>query len=145
MVVSTCSGADSRVRPLDPRVWRVLRLLRDQPLDPRFTSLPRLAQVAKLSPSRFMHVFTESTGIPLRRYVLWLRVQRAAAAIASGCAVTEAAYLAGFADAPHLTRTCRRMLGVTPREIQTDAVDIHGPDSRYVGCAARRPSGGFAR
>jgi AraC-like DNA-binding protein len=64
-----------------------------------------------------MHVFTESVGIPLRPYLLWLRVQRAASALSNGQTVTEAAHLAGFADAPHLTRTFRRTLGTSPREL----------------------------
>jgi AraC-like DNA-binding protein len=64
-----------------------------------------------------MHVFTDSVGVPLRPYLLWLRVQRAAGALAAGHTVTEAAHIAGFADAAHMTRTFRRTLGTTPREL----------------------------
>ncbi len=106
-----------RPRPVRPAIRRVLQHLRREGLDRRRTSLARLAEVAGLSPSRFMHVFTESLGIPLRPYLLWLRVQRAAGALASGRTATDAAHLAGFADAAHLTRTFRRMLGATPREL----------------------------
>jgi hypothetical protein len=48
------------------------------------SSLEALAGEVGLSPGRRMHVFTESIGIPLRPYVAWLKLQRAAAAIASG-------------------------------------------------------------
>jgi AraC-like DNA-binding protein len=65
-----------------------------------------------------MHVFTTSLGIPIRPYLLRLRVQQAAGAIAAGRTVTEAAHVAGFADAPHLTRTFRRVFGITPRELK---------------------------
>ena len=58
-----------------------------------------------------MHVFTESIGIPLRPYLSWLRVQRAAMAIVNGSLLGEAAHTAGFADASHMTRTFKRMLG----------------------------------
>jgi AraC-like DNA-binding protein len=108
----------SRPRSVDPRVRRVLLYLRQEGLDRRCTSLGRLAQVAGLSPSRLMHVFTQSIGIPIRPYLLRLRVQRAARALAAGRTVTEAAHLAGFADAPHLTRTFRRVFGITPRELR---------------------------
>src|SRR5262249_5065265 len=64
-----------------------------------------------------MHVFTESLGMPLRAYVLGLRAQRAMDAMAHGRSVTEAAHIAGFADAPHLTRPLRRTVGMTAREI----------------------------
>jgi AraC-like DNA-binding protein len=100
---------------IHPGVRRVLTYLDQHELDRSNASLKRLAQIAALSPSRLMHVFTISLGIPLRPYVSWLRVQRAAWAIASGHTVTEAAHSACFADAPHLTRTFRRTLGITPR------------------------------
>jgi transcriptional regulator GlxA family with amidase domain len=61
-----------------------------------------------------MHVFTTSIGIPLRPYLAWLRVQRAAMVIVNGASMGEAAHAAGFADAAHMTRTFTRMLGVAP-------------------------------
>jgi AraC-like DNA-binding protein len=108
---------ESRPRRMHPRVRRVLRYLREEELDRDRTSLAWLARVAELSPSRLMHVFTESVGIPLRPYLLWLRVQRAAGALANGRTVTEAAHIAGFADSSHLTRTFRRTLGASPRDL----------------------------
>jgi AraC-like DNA-binding protein len=100
---------------VDSRVDRVIRMLRQQPLDTRSTSLVRLSRVAGLSPSRFGHVFTESFGVPVRPYLRWLRFLRAARELVSGRSVTHAAHIAGFADAAHLTRTCRRTLGISPR------------------------------
>jgi AraC-like DNA-binding protein len=70
-----------------------------------------------LSPSRFMHAFTESVGVPIRPYILWLRLQRAACDLIDGATVTSAAHRAGFSDAAHLTRTFRRMLGATPSQL----------------------------
>jgi AraC-like DNA-binding protein len=98
-------------------VLRVIRYLRQPNLDRRSTSLAHLSTIAELSPSRLMHVFTGSVGIPLRRYLSWLRIQRAAGAMAAGCSATEAAHVAGFADGSHLTRTFRRTLGMSPRDL----------------------------
>jgi AraC-like DNA-binding protein len=64
-----------------------------------------------------MHAFTESVGIPVRPYILWLRLQLAACDLVDGASITAAAYHAGFSDAAHLTRTFRRMLGVTPSDL----------------------------
>jgi AraC-like DNA-binding protein len=100
--------------PVDPRVDRVIQMLQRHALDTHSTSLAQLSRVAGLSPSRFAHVFTESIGIPLRPYLRWLRLQRAARELMSGSAVTQAAHVAGFADAAHLTRTFRRMLSIVP-------------------------------
>jgi AraC-like DNA-binding protein len=102
---------------IDPRVSSVVRMLRARHGDLGNTSLAHLASAARLSPSRFGHLFTASIGLPLRRYVLWLRLQRAVAGLAAGQSVTDAAHLAGFADAAHLSRTFRRMLGCPPREL----------------------------
>ncbi len=103
-------------RLLHPAVRRLLGRLRTVGLEDD-TSLERLARDADLSSGRLMHVFTESVGIPLRPYLAWLRVQRAACAILSGGSLTEAAHTAGFADAPHMSRTFRRRLGIAPSDL----------------------------
>jgi len=108
---------ERRPRSLHPGVLRVVNYLRDGGLQERQLPATYLSQIAQLSPSRFLHVFTESLGIPLRPYVRWLRVQRAMGALAAGCGITEAAHVAGFSDAAHLTRTLRRTLGQTPGEL----------------------------
>jgi AraC-like DNA-binding protein len=102
---------------VDRRVEHVIRMLRERPLDTRATSLTQLSRLAGLSPSRFAHVFTESMGVPVRPYMRWLRLQRAARELVTGHSVTHAAHVAGFADAAHLTRTVRRMVGATPRDL----------------------------
>src|SRR5262249_56048786 len=80
-------------------------------------SVKAVAGMGCLSPSRFMHAFTESVGVPVRPYILWLRLQRAACDLKDGASVTSAAHRAGFSDAAHLTRTFRRMLGATPSDL----------------------------
>jgi len=102
---------------IHPRVRRALRYLRARIGTSDDLSLDALAAVAKLSPSRFMHAFTESLGVPLRPYIRWLRLQRAASNLMDGATISQAAHRAGFADAAHLTRTFRRMLGTTPSDI----------------------------
>jgi AraC-like DNA-binding protein len=111
-------AAERAPRRIHPRVRRVLRWLRENiGSSEEDRSLERLAALAGLSPSRFMHVFTESLGVPLRPYLLWLRLQHAAGRVLAGASATEAAHEAGFSDAAHLSRTFRRTLGTTAREI----------------------------
>src|SRR5262249_23470047 len=78
--------ADSRPA-LHPVVRKLLARLRESGVDDD-TSLEGLAHAVGLSPSRLMHVFTESVGIPLRPYLAWLRVQRSACAILEGASMT---------------------------------------------------------
>ena len=110
-VAETLRLPPQEARPvLHPAVRALLERLRKSGVEDD-TSLEALAKAVGLSPSRLMHVFTESIGLPLRPYLAWLRVQRSACAIVGGASVTEAAHVAGFADAPHLSRTFKRRLG----------------------------------
>jgi AraC-like DNA-binding protein len=117
-----------RRRPvtLDPRVAGVLAFVRQHLETPDDLSLVALATRAGMSRSRLMHLFTQSLGVPLRPYILWLRLQRAACELMQGTSVTQAAHQAGFADAAHLTRTFRRMLGATPSEMALRKRVSHG-------------------
>jgi AraC-like DNA-binding protein len=102
---------------IHPGVRRVLRVVREEIGTRHKFSLERMAHIAALSPSRFMHVFTESVGVPLRPFILWLRLQRACGEMMRGASITDAAHRSGFSDAAHLTRTLRRMMGMTPGEL----------------------------
>jgi AraC-like DNA-binding protein len=137
---------------IHPGVSRVLKHLREELGISDDFSLKTLAGISGLSQSRFMHVFTESTGVPLRPYILWLRLQRACCDLMADTSVTRAAHSAGFSDAAHLTRTFRRMLGMTPtdlalrkrmsRGVSLDRVDSHReqmkPSLSVRAVAARR-------
>jgi len=108
---------DRRPLSIDHRVKRVLRNLPNRLAEAEAVSLNAVAASVGLSPSRFLHLFTTSVGVPLRPYVLWLRLHCGARELARGRSVAEAAYAAGFSDAAHFTRTFRRMIGATPRQI----------------------------
>jgi AraC-like DNA-binding protein len=73
-----------------------------------------VAAQAGVSASRLTHLFTDQVGIPLRRYVLWLRLQHVITTVQAGVDLTTAAHAAGFADSAHLSRTCRDMFGLPP-------------------------------
>lgn len=102
---------------IHPGVQRVLCHLHDPRAVLNDLSLKTLARIAGLSPSRFMHAFTESVRVPVRPYILWVRLQQAACDLKNGASVTGAAHRAGFSDSAHLTRTFRRMLGATPSDL----------------------------
>ena len=108
-----------RRRPvtIDPRIQDALAHVRQHLGTSGDLSLKVLAARAGMSPSRFMHLFTRTLGVPLRPYVRWIRLQQAACELIDGATVSMAAHHAGFADAAHLTRTFRQMLGTTPSDI----------------------------
>ena len=107
-----------RVVKIHPRVRRVLKYLREDLGSGADLSLKTLADVSGLSPSRLMHVFTASVGVPLRPYILWLRLQRASYELMNGVTVTETAHIAGFSDAAHLRAPSEECLEPPPRNWQ---------------------------
>jgi AraC-like DNA-binding protein len=109
--------AARRLPRIHPKVQRVMKYIQGRIGVADDLSLRTLAALSELSPTRFMHVFTESVGVPLRPYILWLRLQRACCELMDGHTVTQSAHDAGFSDAAHLTRTFRRMLGTSPKEM----------------------------
>jgi AraC-like DNA-binding protein len=82
----------------------------------------RAAEVASqlaLSESRFLHLFSDELGISWRQYLLWRRIICAVQAIINNSSATDAAYLAGFSDSAHLSRTFRNNFGMTIRQAHT--------------------------
>ncbi len=96
----------------DSRVTTAMEWIRDHLSSE--VSLEETAASVHLSPSRFRHLFVAQTGISFRAYLRWARVESAVGAAFAGKSWTEAAQEAGFADSAHLSRTCRRMFGLSP-------------------------------
>lgn len=110
--ISAFAGIEEVSNPADPRVLRVIDNIR-QHLDSPIR-LADLASAAALSPSRLRHLFVEQTGVSIKAFVLWERLNIALAMGFSGESWTRAAHAAKFADSAHLTRTCRKMFGLAP-------------------------------
>lgn len=98
--------------PLDPRVARVCRLLRETL--PERLDVAALAGQVGLSSSRLTHLFRSSTGVTLRRFLLHLKVGQALAGWQPGMSFSTLASQAGFYDQPHLVRTARSMFDAIP-------------------------------
>lgn len=98
--------------PLDSRIEKALRFIGKNIHQPIQASA--LATEVHLSEDRFLHLFREQTGTPLRQYVLWQRLMAATQAFVEGRSAKEAAYEAGFSDPAHFSRTFLQMLGGLP-------------------------------
>ena len=74
-----------------------------------------LAAAAALSQAHLARSFRNATGIPLHRYVLHRRLERARSLLShTGARVRTVAVQCGFADAPHLSKAYRNAYGITP-------------------------------
>lgn len=120
-VLDEVAGAWQQPEAIDPRVAQVLDLMKRE--FPAAPSVTKLAAAVGLSSGRLIHLWKAEVGIPLRRYVLWLRLRHVISRITLGDSLTDAAHDAGFADSAHLSRTFSSMFGL--------------PMSRLFGPAAR--------
>lgn len=77
-------------------------------------ALADLAAVSGLSRFELVRRFRQETGLPPHAFQLDLRVTRARRMLASGEPAARVAAACGFADQAHLTRTFKRLVGVTP-------------------------------
>lgn len=97
---------------VDPRIEAAVQLIKEKYLT-RKVYLAELARHACLSKSHLGHMFVEQIGIPPRRYVLWRRLMTAFQFAVQGKSLTESAHSAGFSDSAHLSRTYKRMYGIS--------------------------------
>ncbi|QSQ19077.1 helix-turn-helix transcriptional regulator [Pyxidicoccus parkwayensis] len=100
--------------------WRLRHVLEyiEAHLDEDLT-LAELAGVAGFSLSHFKPLFKKATGMPVHRFVLERRVERARLRLLEGGAtLTDIALEAGFAHPSHMARCMRRVLGLSPSQVR---------------------------
>jgi AraC-like DNA-binding protein len=107
---------------LDPRISRVLRMLREGQL--LSSTAGEAAAAVKLSPSRFMHLFRAQVGVPFRRFRLWARLRFAIARVAAGATLTEAAMESELASPSHFSDAFRAMFGVPPSVLRSVQIEL---------------------
>lgn len=100
---------------IDPRIEKILGMFKQYPGEK--VQVKEIAGMFDISESRLIHLFSQQVGIPIRRYLLWLRLLNAIDLIVKGDSFTYAAHESGFADSAHLRRTFKKMFGLTLLEI----------------------------
>ena len=98
---------------LDPLVEDALEALQEQANEGG-----RVAHAAArlgIHQRRMQRGLMRHTGRSATRWLALVRVRKAARLLASGAPLAEAAFSAGFADQPHMTRAFRQWLGTTPK------------------------------
>ncbi|PJZ51744.1 helix-turn-helix domain-containing protein [Leptospira adleri] len=111
-ILSELKKDTSRSEERDPRIDNVVRKLNESV--PEIVSLEELTKSTGLSESRLMHLFKDEVGIPMRKYIQWLRIKACVLSLSRGNSLTVASHEAGFADQAHMSRTFREMFGLKP-------------------------------
>lgn len=96
----------------DDRISKVLDFLNDN--FEKVYSLKEIAAICHLSPSRFLHLFKEQTGLNFRRFQLWNRIIKSLPYLLAN-SITDTSYTFGFTDSSHYNRTFKETFGFTPK------------------------------
>lgn len=105
-------------RHLEKRVVLVLDALT------KGKSIKDAAREIQLSQSRLTHLLSEKIGTSPSTWRTWVRFREAIDEVASGSSGTSAAHSAGFTDASHFSRSCRKILGVAPSELANGRLKV---------------------
>lgn len=112
-VHSTGSDRAAADRLDDRRIRRVVEYMREN-LEHRIL-LDDLADLARVSRFHFVRMFRAAKGESPHRFLLRLRVERAASLLgAADLPIAAVAHACGFADQAHLTRQFRAAKGASP-------------------------------
>ncbi|MBN2435788.1 MAG: helix-turn-helix transcriptional regulator [Spirochaetes bacterium] len=110
-LLNTITDRHIIANPSDYRIIKLLRYINGT--EDKNISVKVFADYVNLSESRLIHLFSEEVGIPIRRYLLWKKLYLAMQTIFEGKDFTYAAHQAGFSDSAHLSRTFKKMFGLT--------------------------------
>ncbi len=120
LLSSSSTGVNYFGAPLDKRIEQLLHTLNacfeGECVKPDKWLAQDVAQDLGLSESRFLHLFKQEMGLPWRPYLLWRRLLCAIKMLSVEKSATEAAHQAGFSDSAHLSRTFKRLFGMTIRD-----------------------------
>ena len=102
------------------------RLVRDEALacDPLVEAALR-DEPQDMAARTLRHRFLHSTGLTQNHIRQYERAQRAAALLEQGVPILDTVYDLGYYDQPHLTRSLKRFVGITPAQ---QLARFHSPD-----------------
>lgn len=100
----------------DDRIIRVIDFM-DENFEKIF-SMEQMADFCALSPTRFLHLFKEKTGLNFRRYQLWNKLIFSLPHLSSH-SITQTAHTFGFTDSSHYTKTFNETFGVNPKFLKS--------------------------
>jgi AraC-like DNA-binding protein len=119
----------ARPEPLDERIIKVLNLL--QANDGDRIRIREIAAKVFTSESRLIHLFKQNVGVPIRKYLLWLRLIKAIQHTFKDNNISQAALEAGFSDASHFNRTLKRMFGLNLNQEQVMRGELAGVNKDF--------------
>jgi AraC-like DNA-binding protein len=117
-----CFGEALPQRAIDPRVVRAIAQIGKFSGEP--VTAASCATQAGLSPSRFLHLFKEETGISFRSFRAWKRARHLLHFANQDINLAHLAQDIGYPDSTHFSHSIRRFYGLKPRAIFSGSRDL---------------------
>ena len=117
-----CFGEALPRRRLDLRVARSIVQIGNFSGEP--VTAASCAAEAGLSPSRFLHLFKEETGISFRSFRAWKRARHLLHFANQDINLAHLAQDIGYPDSTHFSHSIRRFYGLMPRAIFSGSRDL---------------------
>jgi len=102
-------------RRLDDRIVRALAELDRQIAEQ--VGAAELANMLQLSFSRFIHLFKQEVGVPLRTFRTWKRARSLLNYVTQDANLSDIAQHTGYPDATHFSHSIRQVFGLQPKEM----------------------------
>ncbi|MDB5485019.1 MAG: transcriptional regulator, AraC family [Tardiphaga sp.] len=109
-------------RHLDRRIRRAVAALSDG--SGARMSAADGAALAALSPSRFLHLFKDETGVSFRAVRAWKRARHLLHYVNEDINLAHLAQQIGYPDSTHFSHSIRRFYGLKPRAIFSGSRDL---------------------
>ena len=117
-----CFGENLPDRNIDARIERAVTKLNDFS-GSKMTAADCAASV-NLSPSRFLHLFKEQTGVAFRAFRAWKRARHLLHFVNEDINLAHLAQDIGYPDSTHFSHSIRRFYGLKPRAIFSGSRDL---------------------
>jgi AraC-like DNA-binding protein len=109
-------------RPIDHRIARAIARLHD--FSGGAETAASCAASANLSPSRFLHLFKDETGVSFRAFRAWKRARHLLHFVNEDINLAHLAQDIGYPDSTHFSHSIRRFYGLQPRAIFSGSRDL---------------------
>ena len=117
-----CFGENLPDRNIDGRIRCAAAKLNDFS-GVKMTAADCAASVS-LSPSRFLHLFKEQTGVSFRAFRAWKRARHLLHFVNEDINLAHLAQDIGYPDSTHFSHSIRRFYGLQPRAIFSGSRDL---------------------
>jgi AraC-like DNA-binding protein len=124
-------------RNIDQRIKRAAARLND--FSGTKVTAADCAEAVNLSPSRFLHLFKEQTGVSFRAFRAWKRARHLLHFVNEDINLAHLAQDIGYPDSTHFSHSIRRFYGLQPRAIFSGSRDL----AIYRSDPGVRDSAGF--